>query len=679
MKLRLIIAAILVTFLTSCEENEVVPRTNPRFSVTLVQDISEGGAEFRAKMQDFGSDDITEYGFVYSESKNPKFGFADYVSNSGTPEEYFTLSATYGLIEGKTYYVAAFLRTTIGIVYSEPTEFLSQGSDGFIFERLELSQPVYYGDTIVVYGKNLSANHQNYEVRVNESPAFVTGFSKESFKIVIPNWIAIDRVDDQFIRLNINITIAGKNLQINENVNFVEPQFSSSPLQDVYYQQEVVIKGDFLTSDQVHVRMKTESGGGWPLPVTNYGEKEITFLARMNNYILANGSLSVEVRGKEYPLMDVFRIKGSELLPNQQFRGSSYDYFEIKGEHFIEEYGANEFVTDIPGVGVYTEHASNDVVVVSFGRAITKRTIKVYADNFGQKSANYAEFQFTDPNLRFMDMPERFVDYRNIQETGVSVEGVGYFFLERSVYRINPASREIEIVATAPEGVYNLAGGFSFYSINGKIYLGAISNSASQNSFWEFDPKTNQLKQLANNPSAANKPKLVYSSSTHLYFEGGYKYTSGGYVWDPGVYKYSFAMNNWEKLSREFVNDQYTKLFRTFRYDGQIYTIMDNTGSIYPEIRRFNQTTEDWESFTELGHYGGITVANQIFVIGDWVYSFYPEEVSAFNMATKSTKIWQHGINVSYFSWNYSFQSDNKIYAYSDRSLYEFDPEYFDQ
>lgn len=106
---------------------------------------------------------------------------------------------------------------------------------------------------------------------------------------------------------------------------------------------------------------------------------------------------------------------------------------------------------------------------------------------------------------------------------------------------------------------------------------------------------------------------------------------------------------------------------------------MDNTQSIYPEIRRFNPTTESWEAFADLGHFGRITSANEIFVLGDWVYSFYPEQASAFNMLTKATKIWQHGINISYFSWNYSFQSDDKIYVYSDRSLFEFDPDYFDQ
>ncbi|MCE7055815.1 kelch repeat-containing protein [Algoriphagus sp. AGSA1] len=679
MRLRFIIAAVSIMFLASCEKEEIVPRTNPRFSVTLVQSISEEGAEFRARMIDRGSDEILEYGFVYSESDNPTIGYSDYVSNPGAPQENFTLSASYGLIEGTIYYVAAFLRTSNGIVYSTPTEFLSQGSKGFVFDRMEFAQPAYYGDTILVFAERLSTNLQNYEIKVNGTPAQVLGLTKESFEIIIPSLIQIDRIDDQSINLNFDITIAGKKLELNEQVNFKEPQFFTNPIQEVFYQQEVVIKGDFLTSDEVQVIMKSENGGGWPLPVMKYEEKEITFLARMNNYIAANGSLVVEVRGKEYPLKDVFRMKGSELIPNQQFSGKTYDYYEVLGQNFIEEYQGNEFLSDIPGVAVPSEHATSDMVGVIFGRNISSRNLKVYANNYGQKSKNYAEFHFTDPNLRFMPMPEEFVGYRNVQESGVTVEGIGYFFLENNVYRINPELRKVEKVASGPESVYHLAGGFSYASINGKIYLGAIGKSVSQNSFWEFDPKTNKLKQLADIPSLANKPKLIYSMGSHLYFEGGYKYTAGGYIWDAGVYKYTISTNTWEKLEREFENDQYTVLFRTFRYDGAIYTIMDNTGSIYPEIRQFNPTTENWEPYADLGHFGRPTSANEIFVIGDWVYSFYPEEVSAFNMRTESTKIWQHGFTVSYFNWNYSFQSEDKIYVYSDRSLFEFDPEYFDQ
>lgn len=679
MMFRLIIAVMFFTLLASCEKEEIVPRTNPRFSVTLVQAVSEDGAEFRAHMIDYGSDEILEYGFVYSESVNPTISYADYVSESGAPQENFTLSASYGLIKGTRYYVSAFLRTSSGIVYSSPAEFLSLGSDGFIFDRLEIAQPTYFGDTIHVFAEKLSNNLQYYEVRINGFPSQVIDLTKESFGIIIPSYFQINRIDNQFIYFNLDITIAGKKLEINEIISFKEPQFLTSPTQEVFYQEEVVIKGDFLTSDNVQVILKTENDGKFPLPVLKFGEKEITFLAKINNYIAINGSVYLVVRGKEYLLEDVFRMKGSELALNQKFSGRFNSYYSVKGNHFIEEYQSNEFATNIPGVTISSGYSSSDEVGINFDGAILVRDLKIYANNYGQKSENFAEFHFTDPHLKFLKMPTEFVNFRHVEESGVTVDGNGYFFLERNVYKIESDSRKVEKVATAPESVYNIAGGFSHYSLNGKIYLGAISNSVTQKSFWEFDPKTNILKQLANIPSAANKPKLVYSTSTHLYFEGGYTTVSGGYIWDPGVFKYSFATNKWEKLSREFDNDQYLEVFRTFRYEGELYSVVINAGSIFPNIKRFNITTESWENYADLSYEVDLTETNEIFVIGDWVYSFQNNLISGYNMRTKLNKIWTFSYSLSLFKYNYSFQSTNKIYALSGSYLYEFDPEYFDQ
>ena len=104
MKIKSLIFFVVSILFFSCNENnEVVPRANPRFSVSLVQSISEEGAEFRAFMIDYGSDEILEYGFVYSTSATPNIGFSEYVSESGVPPEHFSLTASYGLIKGLKY------------------------------------------------------------------------------------------------------------------------------------------------------------------------------------------------------------------------------------------------------------------------------------------------------------------------------------------------------------------------------------------------------------------------------------------------------------------------------------------------------------------------------------------------------------------------------------------------
>lgn len=677
MKAQFIVLILLTLLVFSCDEEEVVPRTNPRFSVTMVQDISEGGAEFRAQINDYGTDEILEYGFVYSEYNNPRIGYGDFVSGTGRPQDYFTLKTTHGLIKGRNYYVTAYLKTSNGIVYSEPSQFISQGSEGFVLDRIEYRQPLYYGDTLVVFGDNLSSNPAYYDVTVNGTSALVSGLSKNGFKVKIPTWMQMERVDEQRVLLDIHMTVAGKNLDFKEIVNFREPEFSVEPIQKVFYREEVTIKGRYLHSDVVKVKMKNTNGGGWEMPVTNFNENEISFLAEMGNYIFENGSLVVSIRGKDYPMSDLFTMKGSELEPGQKFTGNSNSYFEVKGSHFIEDYQANEFLTNIPGVNAYSHYVSGDLVGLNFDGAILSRDLKIYANNYGQKSENFAEFHFTDGHLNFLKMPSEFLEYQFNEESGVTMDGNGYFFRKRNVYKIDPKTREMKVVAKAPESVFHLSGGFSYGAINGKIYLGAISSSSTQKSFWEFDPKTNQFKQLADIPSKAIKPKLVYATQTHLYYEGGYTYGSGGYTWDPGVYRYSFASNKWEKLAREFENDEYTVLFKTFRYKGDIYTVLDVTTSLYPELWKFNESTQNWEVIKQLGHYERVTTANELFVIGDWVYTFNNQTITAFHMQTFENKTWNVGYSLSSFSMNYSFQADGKIYGQDYNYLVEFDPEYF--
>ncbi|MBB6324657.1 hypothetical protein FHS59_000272 [Algoriphagus iocasae] len=678
MRRQLLAFFLLIGLISSCNKEEVIPRTNPRFSVTMVQDISEGGAEFRAQMIDYGSDEILEYGFVYSEGENPKIGYGDFVSEQGRPNEFFTLKAITGLIKGKTYFVAAYLKTNAGIIYSEPSSFLAQGSEGFVLNRIELKQPVYFGDTILVFGEKLSSNPAYYDVTVNGIPALVSNLSNTGFKIKIPSWFETERVDDEHVVLTINLKVVGKTLDLRESVRFKEPEFIPQPVQEVFYKEKVVVKGNYLLSDEVKVIMKNDTGGGWELPLVSFEENEVGFLAEINNYIYKNGSLFLRIRGKDYPMEDVFKMKGSELEPGQLIRGSSREYFVVKGSNFIEQYQSNEFSTNIPGINAYSEYSSENEVVMYFNGEIVTRELKLFANNFGQKSQNFAEIHFTDPYLNYLKMPSEFRDYRFIQESGVTVGDIGYFFLERNVYRIDPKTRGVSIVAKAPESVFHLAGGFSYAAINGKIYLGAVSSSESQGSFWEFDPKTNGLRRLADIPSKAKKPKLVYATQTHLYYEGGYTQGAGGYTWDPGVFKYSFASNSWEKLNREFDNDDYLILFRTFRYNGSIYTIRDETQSIYPVIRKFNESTEDWEFVRDLGYYERVTTANELFVIGDWVYSFNHQSWAAFNMKTFENKIWERSYESSSFAMNYSFQANGKIYAYDGNNyLVEIDPAYF--
>lgn len=100
---------------------------------------------------------------------------------------------------------------------------------------------------------------------------------------MIPNDFKIERVDDQNLRLNIKVNVAGKELSISDDVRFVESEFSSMPIQEVFYEGQVILKGKFLTSEELDVRIRNSSGGKFPLFITKQRDQEIKFIARLNN------------------------------------------------------------------------------------------------------------------------------------------------------------------------------------------------------------------------------------------------------------------------------------------------------------------------------------------------------------------------------------------------------------
>jgi hypothetical protein len=172
MKAKYLVLSILsVSLFSGCQkEEDVKPATNPRFSVAFIQEIDESGVQFAANVFDHGSDEILEYGFVYSQTAVPLVEKDEVVRESGKPGQVFELKGIHSMKVGNQYQVAAFMKTSKGIVYSKVISFISKGSLGFIFSEFVSPDLVYFGDTVVVKGSNFSKSLSNYRVMVQGVP-----------------------------------------------------------------------------------------------------------------------------------------------------------------------------------------------------------------------------------------------------------------------------------------------------------------------------------------------------------------------------------------------------------------------------------------------------------------------------------------------------------------------------
>src|SRR5690606_21236921 len=100
----------------------------------------------------------------------------------------FSLKATHSMVAGETYHVVAYLKTGETVIFSQPYGFKSQGSTGFIFDKFEHKEKVYFGDTIKVLASNLSQNTSQYAVHFDHLPVALGEITEGYFTFIIPSY-----------------------------------------------------------------------------------------------------------------------------------------------------------------------------------------------------------------------------------------------------------------------------------------------------------------------------------------------------------------------------------------------------------------------------------------------------------------------------------------------------------
>lgn len=298
------IALLASTFLTACHQEELTPRTNPRFSETSVQKIDETGVEFACNIYDFGSEEIIEYGFLYSLNDYPIMENSEIISQVGKPENQFSLKVEQSLIKGANYAVVAFIQTSTERVYSKPIGFVSQGAPGFVFEKLVYKSPIYYGDTITVLGSNLSPLEDRYAVKFQTQAAEILDIDEYSFKFIVPEFFEFNTSGNGLDYFDIILQVLDKTIPLNVEIPFQDPVFQDQPTQYIDLGKSVEILGNYLndanmkiiTSDNIPERIYSSN-----VTIDYVGNEKIVF--RPKPYPSeSNKHLTLEIRGKLYSL-----------------------------------------------------------------------------------------------------------------------------------------------------------------------------------------------------------------------------------------------------------------------------------------------------------------------------------------------------------------------------------------
>ncbi|WP_332911205.1 hypothetical protein [Algoriphagus boritolerans] len=222
------------------------PRTNPRFSVTIIQEISASGVQFGADIYDYGNEEILEYGFVYTQSTGaPNLNQDDYVGAQGRPEAHFELVGNHSMTLGKKYYVSAFLRTSTSLVFFRSHGICKQGSEGFIINSIEWPEVIYRDQNLVVKGRRFSRQQANYKVKLGQFDLYPNLVDSTTVLLPLPEGL-LTQTTGQDLEMELRIEISEKVYTEKRVLKFQEPEFEKQEVQKINLDDEVVIKGDYL-------------------------------------------------------------------------------------------------------------------------------------------------------------------------------------------------------------------------------------------------------------------------------------------------------------------------------------------------------------------------------------------------------------------------------------------------
>lgn len=685
MKARILLSFFFLAAFASCTQDEVIPRTNPRFSVAFAQSIDRSGAEFAAEMYDYGSEEILEYGFVYGRTTILKLTTHNFISEKGSPGKEFRLKSDHSMPLGTTIYVAAFIKTESGVVYSEPYSFVSQGSEGFIFERLVIPTEVYFGDTIRVLAKKLSRESQDYSVLIQGETSLVTSITDDSFDVIIPRSVGFDEGVGDVQNFEFEIKVSDKVLKINQPIKFKSPEFIVTSIGDLSYTDDFVIRGKYLHDVNLRIRYNNSFGTNFLLKL-NGATDEALVIGLNALFTESNPKLEVVIRGQTYPLEGFLKLKGTTINPGQvsEFR-NFFGTIKIKGENF------NPFQTDYNQIEISPDIFKVDVLSVSptemeisfnyqFDKGPGTRITELRMVNAGISSTNSVKLEWTSPGIPFIITND--FSFTLGEGKTATVGEKAYMINTKGIYEIDPNSQMFNRIANSPTPGLNPASIFAI-SAEGKIYFGAYTNQEvrlGEKLFFEFDPSTRSVRSLPKIPSSDNSFQSVVYYQGGLYYQGD-EIDQLGRDGNIKRYRFDLAAQSWEKLPDLYQPDEMTNSFSSFEYKGKIYS----TSVYLPKpfflglgLYEFDTNIFIWKLLGPLSSDNSFIDGRRSFPIDDKVYILGRSRIYILDMITGKITAPDYLMGYSDFAQNEnSFQIGDKFYLFTGTNFWQYDVSYF--
>lgn len=233
-----VILIISLCFIWSCKDWDY-PQNFPIVFTEEIVNINNEGAELIGSVASLGSNqNITRYGFVWSDSEMPTLNSSHLSISDDIHEGKFSNTVNYDLVNGTVYYVRAFIQTAEFVIYGNQVVFTSQGSLPPAIIAFSPKEG-FDGAEITISGQNFSTRIEGNVVKIGELLCEVILATDSLLKIKSPS---TELVGDY----KISIEVAGKTVVSEEDYIILGPRIRSISKRSGRVGDLLTIEGEYF-------------------------------------------------------------------------------------------------------------------------------------------------------------------------------------------------------------------------------------------------------------------------------------------------------------------------------------------------------------------------------------------------------------------------------------------------
>jgi len=290
MKRYTIYICLIHLFYIGCTKDALIqPKQYPYVITKDVAEINTSGVTFEAKIQDYGQEEITDFGFLWSDGKT-EYKYS--LQNSGTLND-FKIRISTDLENGLPYTCRSYVKTVKKLVLGNKVSFVSLGSENPIIADFNPKEG-FDGTLMKLKVKYLSQYLINNKVFINNLPAEIISLSGDTIVVMTPSMAFAGDA-------TVSVKVGSQQSTSNTKFKIFGPEIESVSSLSGHSGNYITIKGKNLIQNGNNIDV---SFGSYPAEKISYSGTQIDIIVPMpaqgmfsdKSFLLSDQSLFINIK-----------------------------------------------------------------------------------------------------------------------------------------------------------------------------------------------------------------------------------------------------------------------------------------------------------------------------------------------------------------------------------------------